>query len=147
MGLALLVPRLPDPPPEPVRLVGILLVTQGVLRLVFLPINVHQVGLALGLNIFTAYTILAAVFGAAATAAGALALQRFALARGFALAFCAAGVLYELWSVVDIVRLGWASRLPLDTWIVILGFTGIDAVGLLVFRTSPYYRADARTQP
>lgn len=72
-----LVAQLPDPPPEAVRVVGILLVVQGLLRLAFLTMLILQGGID-EINI---YVVAAALIGAGGVAAGVLALQRFAVAR------------------------------------------------------------------
>jgi hypothetical protein len=141
--LASLLARLPDPPPEPVRLIGILLVSQGLLRLVFLAIRLRPIELAHGLNTLT---WLSAALGVATTAAGLLALQRYALARELGSAFSAAGLIYQLHGLANVVQMGWASHLALTTWIAIVGYTGIDAAAVVVLWTTPYYRTGLRTE-
>jgi hypothetical protein len=129
--------QLPEPLPEPVRLVGILLVVQGLLRLALLSWPLLRFGLAY-VNIFT---VMSAVLGFAGIAAGILALQRYALARGFGLVFCAIGLLYQLYGLGQILYNHFEFRLPWTSWVLIPAYIAIYAIGLVVFVSSPYYKA------
>jgi hypothetical protein len=129
--------QLPEPLPEPIRLAGILLVAQALLRLALLAMPMMRFGLFI--NIFTVISLALAVGG---IAAGVLALQRFALARGFGLAFCAVALLYQLYGVGTFIFAGSLFRLPLTSLFLILVYTAIYAACLVIFAQSPYYKAD-----
>jgi|SRR5579871_3608233 len=129
--------QLPEPLPEPIRLAGILLVAQALLRLALLAMPMVRFGFFF--NIFTAISVALAVGG---IAAGVFALQRFALARGFGLAFCAVALLYQLYGIGTFVYAGSLFRLPLTSLFLILAYIGIYAACLVIFAQSPYYKAD-----
>lgn len=130
-----LVAQLPDPPPEAVRVVGILLVVQGLLRLAFLTMLILQGGID-EINI---YVVAAALIGAGGVAAGVLALQRFAVARGFGFAYCAICLLYQVFIFGSILYNGYS--LTMTAWFLIPAYIAIYALGIVVFAVSPYYKA------
>jgi hypothetical protein len=133
--------QLPEPLPELARLAGILLFVQALLRLAFLLLPLLSYGLRF-VNVFTYITVLMAVAG---IAVGTLTLQRYALARLLGIIFCVIGLLLQLYSVINIVNGGYASRLPVTTWILIPAYLAIYVFALYVFLTLPYYKSDAAT--
>lgn len=129
--------QLPQPLPEPLRLVGILLAVQGLLRLAFVGWPLLRVGFAYA----SVFTLIAVLLGFAAIAAGVLTLQRYALARGFGLALCAVGVLYQLVSLGLIFYNHYAFRLASTTWLLTAAYITVYVMASIVFVMSPYYKA------
>jgi hypothetical protein len=128
--------QLPEPLPEPLRLVGILLAVQGLLRLALVGWPLLRFGFAYA-NIFSLILVL---LGVAGIAASVLTLQRYALARGFGLAFCAVGLSYQLYSLGQILYNHYEFRLPWTSWLLMPAYIAIFAIGLVVFVVSPYYK-------
>jgi hypothetical protein len=128
--------QLPEPLAEPVRLAGILLVVQALLRLVFLAMTLLRVGLA-SINIITVTT---AIIGFVGIMAGVLSLQRYALARPFSLVFCTIGLLFQLYFLCNIIYSGYIFRISLLTWLLTTAYIAVYAIGLVVFAMSPYYK-------
>jgi hypothetical protein len=129
--------QLPEPLSESVRLVGILLIVQALLRLAFLAMTLLRVGLAY-VNGFTFVTI---ITGIAGLVAGLLALQRYALARPFGLAFCAIGLLLQVYFVGNIIFMGYLLRVSPLNWLLTLVHIAVYAIGLGIFTLTQYYKA------
>ena len=130
--------QLPEPLPEPVRLVGILLILQGLLRLAFLAMTLFRIGLAY-VNVFTFVTV---IIGVAGIAAGFLTLQRYALARPFSLVFCAIGLLLQLYFLGNIIFNGYLLHVSLLSWLLTFAHITVYVICLGVFTLSRYYKPD-----
>jgi hypothetical protein len=139
---------MPDELPVEARVIGVLLILQALVRLGFL-INllVHTPIEYLGyFRILIMSVILPGVFGVGGLIAGGLVLSRSASARGFGLAFCILGLLYQLYGASSLLVAAMSSasiQLSPLTWILIPSYIVIYIVGILVFSLSPYYRAQS----
>jgi hypothetical protein len=81
--------------------------------------------LQFGLRFVNVFTFITLLLGIAGIAAGILTLQRYAVARLFGIGFCAIGLLFQLYGIINIIRSGYASRLSVATWIVIPVYVAI----------------------
>jgi hypothetical protein len=129
----------------PVRVIAILFIVQAVTRVILLAILLLQARAA-----FFSYPqflimsiILPVVLAVGGVVAGVLALQGSRLARGFALTFCALGLLYQLYGVGNVIY--WAStmssyHLAWTAWILIPANILIYLAGLVIFARSPFYQ-------
>jgi hypothetical protein len=132
-----LLDQLPEPLPEMARLVGILLAVQALLRLAFLAMPLWRFGFAY-VNVFT---VIQTLVGLAGLGASILTLQRYVLARLFGLAFCAIGLLLQLYGIFRILSNGFALRLSMFSWILILIYVVIYVFGLIAFSFLPYFKS------
>jgi len=137
-----LLDQLSEPLPEMARLVGILLAVQALLRLAFLAIPLWRFGFAYA-NVFTVIQILICLAGLGASI---LTLQRYVLARLFGLAFCAVGLLLQLYGIFRVLGSGVAVRLSMVTWMLILIYVAIYVFGLIVFSFLPYFKLAPETE-
>jgi hypothetical protein len=132
--------------PTPVLVIGVLLLVQAVVRSGFL-VNL----LLQARSDFFTYpkflmlsVIVPAVLAIGGLVAGILALTRSEMARGFGLAFCAVGLLFQLYGAVNVAMLAMnqaAFHVPWYTLVLIPGNIAVYIAGLVMFGGAPSYKS------
>jgi hypothetical protein len=131
--------------PTPMLVIGVLLLVQAVVRSGFLVNLLLQARSA-----FFTYpmflilsVIVPAVLAVGGLAAGILALTRSDMARGFGLAFCAVGLLFQLYGAVSVAMAAMnqsAFHVPWFTLVLIPSNIAVYITGLVVFGGAPSYK-------
>jgi hypothetical protein len=132
--------------PAPMLAIGVLLLVQAVVRSGFL-VNL----LLQARSDFFTYpkflmlsVIVPAVLAVGGVIAGILALTRSEMARGFGLAFCAVGLLFQLYGALNVAMLAMnqaAFHVPWYTLVLIPGNIAVYIAGLVIFGGAPSYKS------
>ncbi|MGP0060801.1 MAG: hypothetical protein ACLPID_16100 [Beijerinckiaceae bacterium] len=127
--------------PAPMRVIGILLIVQALVRGAFLAILLFQIPAAIfnRPQFVIMSIIIPAALAVAGIAVGILTLQQSPAARGVGLTFCGLGLLFQLYGVANIISAAStlpSIHLPLMSWILIPAHIVIYVAGLIVFARS-----------
>jgi len=128
--------------PTPMLVIGVLLLVQAVVRSGFLATLLLRAWSVLLTNPMSLIlsVIVPAVLAVGGLVAGILALTRSEMARGFGLAFCAVGLLFQLYGAVNVAMLAMnqsAFHVPWITLVLIPGNIAVYIAGLVIFGGAP----------
>jgi hypothetical protein len=132
--------------PAPMLVIGVLLLIQAVVRsglLVNLLLQARSAYFTYPTFLILSI-IVPAVLAVGGLVAGVLVLTRSTAARGFGLAFCAVGLLFQLYGAANVVMLAMnqaAFHVPWFTLVLIPGNIIVYIAGLVVFGGSSSYKA------